>query len=373
LKSREEYIKIKKMRQMGKKIILVLFFLLFSITFLYAANSKNIALSIQGSGSQNFVESFKYALKVEANAAGYQVTDNVNQSKYSIKFTVEFDRAEQKSKFVVSLVKVEDSSVIVTMEYFFADEEEMLLYSQLVFFLLMSNLPEDVTATAVEDDSWRNKWLYFNLSFDYSFMFLLLQEQLLANGSPAPGGGYGMWHEDDSGNIDMIAPLDHKIVPMPGISFGIEFQFLSFMSIEPHAHISIEQAISGHVIYSALFSVRLKFPLKFFKSIVITPYGIAAYPLRFSFSEDDDWEIFNTDNDDYSKYPQFIFGGGIQIASKLGKGGGLFFDVSFLYVGDTPIHNYYADLYNKPEYIPYNQFILGFSIGYKFGLFNRKR
>jgi len=367
LKSWEEYIKIKKMRQMSKKIIFIFFFLLFSITFLYAANSKNITLSIQGSGSQDFVESFKYALKVEANAAGYQITDDVNQSKYSIKFTVEYDRREQRSKFVVSLIKVEDSSVIITMEYFFADEEEMLLYSQLVFFLLMSNLPEDVTTVAVEDDSWRNKWLYFNLSFDYSFMCLLLKEIQLDDGTTAPGNGSGMWRGPDD-NPDMIAPLDHKIVPMPGISFGIEFQFLSFMSIEPHAHISIEHAISGHLIYSALFSARLKFPLKFFKSIVITPYGVVAYPMRFM--EDEDTEIFDFDPDEDLK---FIFGGGIQIAAKLGNSGGLFFDISFLYVGDTFMKNFYSELYPKPEKIPYNQFILGFSIGYKFGLFNRKR
>jgi len=344
------------MRQITKKFFFISFFLLFSAAFLYAANPKNIILAIQGSGSPNFVEGFKYALTVEAKAAGYQITDNASSAKYSIKFSVEFDRVEQKSKFIVSLVKVDDSSVIVTMEYFFADEEEMMLYAQLVFFLLISNLPEDVAAAAPEDNSWRDKWLYFNLSFDYSIMFLLLRGEGLISGA---GVYYG-----DYESPDRVAPLDNKLIPMPGVSFGIEFQFLDFMSIEPHAHISMEQAVWKHVIYSALFSVELKFPLKFLKSAVIEPYGAAAYTMRFP--NDENNEIF-------VDYPQFIYGGGIQIAVRAGKSGALFFDVNYMYIGDIAMKNFYGELYPKPEVIHYNYSILGFRIGYKFGAFNRKR
>jgi hypothetical protein len=344
------------MRQITGKIIFISFFLLFSMTFLYAASPKSITLIIQGNGSPNFVEGFKYALTVEAKAAGYQITDNLSSAKYSIRFSVEYDRTEQKSKFVVNLIKVADSSVIVTMEYFFADEEEMMLYAQLVFFLLISNLPEDVaSSSAPEDDSWRDKWLYFNVSFDYSFMFLLLQETGLV-------GGSGIWHGDDIKHPDMVAPLDHKFVPTPGVSFGIEFQFLDFMSIEPNAQISMEQAVSDHLIYNALFSMEIKFPLKFFKSTVITPYGIAAYPLRFP----EEAEIF-------TNYPEVIFGGGIQVAAKAWNSGALFFDVSYLYIGDIMMKNQYDKLYPNPEVIHYNYSVLGFKIGFKFGVFNRKR
>jgi hypothetical protein len=345
------------MRQITKKIIFISFFLLFSVTFIYAASPKSITLAIQGNGSPNFVEGFKYALTVEAKAAGYQVTDNVNSAKYSIKFTVEYDRIEQKSKFIVSLVKVDDSSVIVTMEYFFADEEEMMLYAQLVFFLLMANLPEDVSAAAEpEDYSWRDKWLYFNLSFDYSIMFLLLQSEGLI-------GGAGVYNGDFD-SPDRVAPLDNKLIPMPGINFGIEFQFLNFMSIEPNVQISMEQVVLGHIIYNMLFSVELKFPLKFFNYVVIEPYGIFTYPMRFL--EDEKLEIF-------TNYPQFIFGGGIQIAVKTGKSGALFFDVNYIYIGDIAMKNFHGELYPKPKEIHYNYSILGFRIGYKFGILNRKR
>jgi len=353
------------MWQISKKFICISFLLLFSLAYLHAASPKNITLSIQGSGSQNFVDGFKNALTVEAKAAGYQVTDDLDKSKYNIKFTVEFDRIEQKSKFVVSLIKVADSSVIVTMEYFFADEEEMLLYGQLVFFMLMSNLPEDVTA-APEDDSWRNKWLYFNISFDYSLMFMALQPEGLI-------GGIGVY-DGEYTNPTRVGPLDNKIVPTFGIGFGIEFQFLNFMSIEPHAQIFREEIKLDNIMYNALFSVKLNFPLKFLKSLVITPYGIAAYSMRFPENEDEDEEIFDN-------YPEFIFGGGIQFAVKAGKSGAIFFDVSYMYVNDDlkmknqfrntedPKYNYYPE----PEFIHYNNFNISFSIGYKFGLFNRKR
>lgn len=339
-----------------KKFTFVSFLLLFSIAALYAANSKNITLNIQGSGSPNFVEGFKFALTVEANAAGYKVTENVAAADYYIKFTVEFDQIEQKSKFIVSLVKVKDSSVIVTMEYFFADEEEMMLYGQLVFFLLMSNLPESETASAApEDDTWRNKWLYINASFDYSLMLLSLKGDGLI-------GGLGIYNgKPDDPTI--VAPVDNKIVPMMGAGLGLEFQFLDFMSIEPHAQISFEETVINYFVYSLLFSVELKFPLKFFRYFVIEPYGLAAYPMRFPVKDD----IFEIDN-----YPEFFFGGGIQIAVKAGKIGALFFDVSYLYLGDTPMTNHYNELYPKPEVIHFDHSVLRFSIGYKIGFFDRK-
>jgi hypothetical protein len=338
-----------------KKMIFISFFLLFSVAFLYAANSKNITLNIQGTGSPSFVEGFKYALTVEAKAAGYDVSDSLSAAKYSIKFTVEYDKTEDKSKFVVSLIKVVDLSVIVTMEYFFADEEEMMLYAQLVFFLLMSNLPEDVSGGAPEDNTWRDKWLYLNVSFDYSMMFL----ELKSTGLKA---GIGM--TNPAGDI---APLDNKFVIMPGIGLGLEFQFLDFMSIEPHAQISVDEIVKDQLVFTALFSVELKFPLKFLKYVVIEPYAVAAYPMRFPI-----------ELDPISLYPQFIFGAGIQLAMKAGKSGALFIDVSYMFInlGETYLKNQFAippdDLYPTPKDINYKHSILGFRVGYKFGFINRK-
>ncbi|WP_461257991.1 hypothetical protein [Treponema sp. R80B11-R83G3] len=165
-----------------------------------------------------------------------------------------------------------------------------------------------------------------------------------------------------------IAPLDNKFANMPGISLGLEFQFLNFMSIEPRAQISMEELVKDHLMYTALFSVNLKFPLKFLKFVVIEPYGLAAYPMRFPGK----LEIFTS-------YPQYILGAGIQVAMKVGKSGALFFDVNYMFInfGETKMVNQFAlppnDLYPTPIEIHYDHSILGFKIGYKFGFFNRKR
>jgi hypothetical protein len=337
---------------MMKKITCASILIFFSISALYAANSKNMALNIQGNGNANLVDGFKHALIIEANAAGYRTTESLNEAKYQIKFAVEFDRDEQRFRFTVSLIKVEGLSEVITMEYFFADEEEMLLYSQLVFFMLMANLPED-EISAPEDNTWRNKWLYINTSFDYSLMLLALKGDNLM-------GGLGIFNS--SVDPPLVAPMDNKIVPMLGAGLGLEFQFLDFMSIEPHAQISLENAVIDHPVYSLLFSVQIKFPLKFFKYFVIEPYGLAAYPMR----------IFDGDEDIFFTYPEYIFGGGVQVAVKAGKSGALFFDVGYMYLGDTELNNYYGELYPEPDTIHFDHSVLKFSIGYKFGFFNRK-
>jgi hypothetical protein len=302
------------------------------------------------------VDGFKSALTVEANAAGYEITENMSMAKYSIKFSVDFDRIEQKSKFIVSLIKIEDSSEIVSMEYLFADEEEMLLYTQLVFFMLASNIPENETAgSELVNDNWRNKWLYINPSFNYSLMFLALKSDGLI-------GGIGAYN-DSSGAPTMVSPLDNKVIPVMGIGLGLEFQFLNFMSIEPGAQISREEIVLDHLMYNLLLSVKLKIPLKFLRSIVFAPYGAAAYPwMRFP----EGLEVFNN-------YPMYIYGGGIQIAVKAGNNGALFFDVNYMIYGDTGIKNQLGELYPKPEVINYSHSVLGFGVGYKFGFFNRKR
>jgi hypothetical protein len=341
------------MWQILKKKICVFMLFFCSFSAVYAENSKNITLCIQGSGGQpNFVQGFKEALIIEAKAAGYNVTENLSAAKYSIKFSVDLDQTQEKSKFIVSLVKVSDSSVIVSMEYLFADEEEMLLYSQLVFFMLMANLPDNETSEAV-DNNWRDKWVYINPYFNYSLMFLALKSDGLI-------GDSGIYN--DSVDPWLVSPIDNKISPMPGVGLGLEFQFLPFMSIEPGFLISREEAVFEGLMWNMLASVRVKFPLKIFRNVMLEPYGIAAYPLRFP-----------KENEPFATYPLYVYGGGMQIAAKAGKNGALFVDVNYLYYGDTSLYNQFDKLYPKPETIHYNHSVLSFGVGYKIGLFNRKR
>jgi len=355
-----KYIKLKIMWQTVKKALFVIIILFSSISGLYAAKPKNITLIIQGTGSQEIVDGFKYALKIEANAAGYDVSDNPTAAKYFIKFNVVFDQAEQKSRFSVSLIKMADQSEIVTMEYLFTDEEEMLLYSQLVFFMLMANLPEDEIEqkpeAAPEDDSWRNKLLYLRASVDYSIMLLELQ----STGSEVLGG-VGMWN---SSNPSVVAPLDNKVVPVFGIGLGAEVQVLDFLSLEPGLQFSYENAVEGNATYNLLLTMSVKFPLKFFNSFVPEPYIMAAYPMRFKAAAGAT-EVFNL--------PPFALGGGVQVAVKMQKSSAIFFEASYLYYGDVTMKNQYSKLYDKPEWISYNYSVVCFKFGYKYGLFDRKK
>jgi hypothetical protein len=347
------------MRQIVKKTLCVLVLIFCTFSAVYAANSKNITLIIQGTGQPAFVQGFKEALIIEAKAAGYDITDTPSMAKYAIRFSVEFDQEAQRSKFTVSLVKVVDQYVIVSMEYMFADEEEMLLYSQLVFFMLMANLPDnEVPSSAPLDDGWRNKWVYISPYFDYSIMFLALKKDGLDNGKT---------FNDDYSIVNI---LDNKVATMPGVGLGVEFQFLNFMSIEPGALISSEQVLKERAMWNIALSAKLKFPLKFIGNVVLEPYGACAYTMRFP---------QKPTVEPFAIYPQLVFGGGLQVSFKAGKSGGVFFDVSYMYYGDTGLKNPYAKTSSGDEYTPnpkvihYNQTILGLGVGYKFGFGNRKR
>lgn len=311
-------------------------------------------LSIQGKGPANAVDGFKNALKIEANAAGYDVTDNIGIAKYDINFTVEYDLAGKVYRFNVSLVKVEDSSVIVTMEYYFTDEEEMLLYSQLIFFMLMANLPDGgiTTGAAVEDDSWRNKWLYARASFDYLVSFFNLKGDGLI-------GGIGIYYGTFE-NPTRTAPLDNKVISLPGLSLGAEVQFLDWMSAEPGVQLSIEELLRDKYMFNMLLSMEIKFPLKYFRNLVLEPYGAFACSLRFP-----------KGNDAFEQFPLFAFGGGVQAAIKAGKNGAAFIDVNFLYFGEASMKNRYDELCPNPDFVKYDHFVVGFSVGYKYGFYNR--
>ena len=356
---------MNKMRKMAKKALCALIILFSSISGLYAANSKGIKLNIQGTGSNELVEGFKYALKIEATAAGYDVTDNMIEAKYIIKFTVAFDQVQQKSKFNVSLVKVADSSEVVAMEYLFTDEEEMLLYSQLVFFMLMANLPEDETGSGVVDNTWRNKWLYVRASVDYSVMILnLIKNSDLYDGYAA----YKSLIPYDKDNPTAIVPLDNKVIPMPGVSLGAEVQFLDFMSAEPGFQIFYEKDAQNYSALNMMLSMKIKFPIKYFSGFVPEPYLMAVYPLS----------RIPLENDIFADFPKLLFGAGMQVAVKMEKNSALFFEADYMMsFADTYLVNQFKQYPNPlapfPEKFKYNYSAVCFKMGYKYGFFDRKR
>jgi hypothetical protein len=154
-----------------------------------------------------------------------------------------------------------------------------------------------------------------------------------------------------------------------GAIAGIEFQLLPFLSLEANFQVSLGNPREQYALNMAA-GAELKFPLKFLKSCVIQPYGAFVYPINHSptFVDPSDEEI-----PIFDEYPMFFIGGGIQFGIKMGKSGMLIIDGKYLMaLTDTVMNNPYGELFPNPPLIHYERKALHFSIGYKFGILNRK-
>jgi hypothetical protein len=138
----------------------------------------------------------------------------------------------------------------------------------------------------VENNAWKNKWLYVRASINYPVSFYSLKEDGLLP-------GYLLGLPDDP---TQTIPLDNKIFAMPGLTLGAEVQFLNWMSIEPNFQLSM--GIPADYFYlNMAVGLELKFPIKLFRNFIIEPYGSIKYLLNPS--------------PDFDKFPLFAIGGGI--------------------------------------------------------------
>jgi len=201
-------------------------------------------------------------------------------------------------------------------------------------------------------DDWRNKWLYLRSSADFSITFYKLKPDGLYRGAMVYNGFI------DSPTATQL--LDNKIVALPAMTLGLEFQFLSWMSIEPNLQIRWDYFNAKDYINLAA-GVELKFPLKFIHNIMLEPYGAVIVPLPLYIPA----PVFNPS-------PKVAFGGGVQVGIKGGKMGVVFLDANFMYYyGNAGAKNPYAD-YPNPSIIYYQRYAIGLGLGYKFGAINRK-
>jgi hypothetical protein len=184
---------------------------------------------------------------------------------------------------------------------------------------------------------------------------LIQNEKKLIGGSGAYNGDF-----DDP---KMVTFLENKGVPVFGIGLGAEVQFLDFMSVEPGIQASYENVEKNYSTFSLLPSLSVKFPLKFFSGFVPEPYISVAYPMRIALEK----EIFT------NPIPMLAYGGGIQAAVKMEKNSALFFEVGYMYFGETGIKNYFGEFAENPKVIEHNYSLVSFKVGYKYGFFNRKR
>jgi hypothetical protein len=215
-------------------------------------------------------------------------------------------------------------------------------------------LPEDDEAPVVDSGgqkstAWMNQWLYLRATVDCSIdYFVLLKSGDLYRGNAI--------YEGSIDNPAGFSWLNHKVVPVPGITLGAELQFLSFMSLGLNLHLGVwdpERSIFPNVTAGA----QLKFPIKL-KVFLLEPYGAFSYPLLVSSA--------------FGKLPGPAIGGGLEAGVKLGARGAIFVDANFMYYLNNAVLRNTSKAYPNPSTIQYQHFTPRFGLGYKHGLFDRK-
>jgi hypothetical protein len=358
-----------------KKVSFFAFFLI--LTFSVSARDiQNRFLFIEGTAeNETFLEFFHSIFTIEAAGAGYIVTETREEAAYTFRFFVFPNNITDDNKYIlrISLIdnlaekkeiadthccdfyfaSIDDSVIwyfegeeILFFNFYFSDLDEINDYSQLLFHRATVFIPP--ARRGIIDTDWQNKWIYLRASFDYPVVFYALQPKGLIAGQAVYGGTFE--------SPTNLIPLDHTILPQPGITLGIEVQFLNFMSAELNFMLNMGDP-STNFFLNIASGIQLKYIFKT-SYFMIQPYGAFLFHLNKS-------PVFD-------KFPSHAFGGGIQVGVRGGRNGAFFIDSSFMYSPeDVYMHNSYDPLSPSPSSIKYRRFVFGIGVGYKYGFFNR--
>jgi hypothetical protein len=341
---------------------LLVFVFLFPLFALFAQSRDDISVYIPpvlgGLPEQQmfFAENFK----MELIGANYTVVDDQMDSDYVLALTItqEVETYEDETGAVyeepgeivnvltISLQDSNDGREVLQFSWAFDTLEEMYEWNLHLIYQAMANVPLTKLTGEVDIDHWRNKWLYIRASFDYPITFYAYPDPVAIRGETP-----------SNGNPPDYSVLDHKVLPFPGVTLGVEFQFLNWMSVEGDFQINFGDPFSNSLIPAIGFEV--KFPLKPSKHFMIEPYGIVTFP--------------TTTATGTMEFPRLGAGGGVQFGVKGGSMGALFVDVNYVhYLGNVVTKN--TDT-NKPypDTISWSRFSVGLGIGYKIGVFNRNK
>ena len=322
----------------------------------FAQDIRNRYLFIEGSASKpDHYEFFRSNFAMEARGAGYIITQSKAEALHTLRFRVGsevvFDGEEEYDQYVltVSLHRNDDDSRLITFDFNFFELDEMYMFTRTLVLNATANIPLPILTedTVFEEGNQWNKWIYFRASFDYPITFYLLQSAGLV-------GGIGVYNIKP----ERVAPIDHKIMAMPGATVGVEFQRFNFLSLEANFQMNMGDTRNNYFVNMAA-GLELKFPVKF-QHIMLVPYGAFVYTINVS-------PVF-------SDFPPYAAGGGIQLCGKAGRRGAIFVDAKYVFSfqGDAVMHNPYQ-LTPEPPVIHYKRSHLGLGIGYKIGILDRPK
>jgi hypothetical protein len=352
-----------------KRTIFLLAFITLVVSSL-SAQVQNRSVYIEGSAENpGHLTFFLNNFKMEAAALGFQVVENKAMAGYIIKFHAQSYNdsidPEIKNIVLVSLIYNETGREMVSFGWPYATIESMYEYNQFVYFraaVLIPALSEaDFASFVKQDDGWRNKWLYLRVSADYTVLFHRIQEGEGDNKLISKDHKFFAAYDGESTeDFNFLDPLEHIIWPTPGMTIGVECQFLDFMSLEANLQLSFGDTRNNYA-FNLAVGTELKFPLKFFKNYAISPYAAFLFP------------IVVPDHYIRDEYPNFFLGGGVQFNVNGGKLGAFFVDAKFMMpLSQIQTHNYTDPFSPEPPILYYKRFSVGISAGYKFGFINRK-
>ena len=381
----------KQNGMMKKALFLIIFLPLAAASF--AQEISNRFIFIEGTATnRDHLDYFLKNFAMEATGAGYVATEKKSDAPHTLRFKVSPD-PEAPGEFVIniSVVKNDNNAELVNFDFYFADIEVMNTFNRTLFLNATVNIPlpiitdEFLASVQVGSDKWKNKWIYFRMSFDYPITLYQLYDERLV-------GGVALYNELQT----LFDPQEHKINAMPGATVGLEFQLLKFLSLELNYQVSMEYTRAGNgdmgegkkLFINMAAAGELKFPIKFknkLRNVYFAPYGAFFYPLRTS----SDFVKYNPEKDDWEHaFPLFAIGGGIQFCSNGGKHGAFFVDAKFLLSptfkgkflkNETYMKNPWLDFEDgdqqytpNPPDIRYKRMYVGIGIGYKIGFVDRK-
>jgi hypothetical protein len=299
---------------------------------------------------------FKENFTTETIGAGYSVSDDAKDADYTLKLEVKpnmilyddgsLEQAPPDEKqyiLHISLVENEENSEVVSFSFAFTSTDEMYDFNLFLLYEAMANVPMTKFGTIkVQTENWRNKWLYFRASFDYPITFYQLMSPDVLTSDTDPS---------------RVLPLEHKISPFPAVTFGLELQYLNWMSTELSFNLSFADPF-GHSFIPAI-QIEQKFPIKPSRNFMIEPYAAASFPVATTINS--------------IQFPRLGVGGGVQLGVRGGEMGAFFVDINYVhFLGDVVVKNPWVENYPNPDRIKYTRFVVGLGIGYKIGFFNRK-
>jgi len=350
-----------------KKILFLPVFFAFVLSS-YANELPNRSLYIEGTAEiMAYRAFFLDNFRMEAIALDFKVTDTRDEAEYVFIFNVKpfSDPYEPSHRHIINIILIDNATEeeMVSVSWSFAELEDMYEHNQYLFFsvvLLIPSFSEEEWASLIEaatpepeirfliNHDWKNQWLYLRTSFDYNIAFFALQPDGLIGGQGAYLGSF----EDP----DYVKDLDHIILPLPGFTLGAELQFLRFMSLELNFQANFGDPVSN-LFFNMATGAQLKFNFKT-NYFMFQPYGTFLYHINAS--------------PEFSEFPDYGIGGGIQAGVRGGRSGAFFLDVNYMHYFDDVLMINNNPLFPEPADIKFNRFVFGIGLGYKYGLFDRR-